>query len=125
PGALGLARPRAIMVAAGRGAAAGVLVRDAEALETLEKIDILVVDKTGTLTEGRPRLVAAVTSPGFGEADLLRLAASLERGSEHPLAQAVLEAARERGLALSEPERFAAPAGLGLSGRVDGRATGL
>src|SRR5262249_39816481 len=99
PCALGLATPMSIMVATGRGAQAGVLIKNAEALETMEKVDTVVVDKTATLTEGKPRLVTLVPAPGFGEADLLSLAAGLERGSEHPLAAAVLAGAAERGAA--------------------------
>ena len=99
PCALGLATPMSIMVGVGRGAQSGVLIKNAEALERLEKVDTLVVDKTGTLTEGRPSVVAIRTAAGFDEAQLLRLAASLERGSEHPLAAAIVRAAQERGLA--------------------------
>ena len=102
PCALGLATPMSIMVGTGRGATAGVLIKNAEALEILEKVDTLVVDKTGTLTEGRPRLATVVALPPHDEAELLRLAASLERGSEHPLAGAIVDGARERGLALEE-----------------------
>ncbi|MGF1552704.1 MAG: heavy metal translocating P-type ATPase [Paracoccaceae bacterium] len=120
PCALGLATPMAIMVATGRGAKAGVLVRDAEALERLARVDCLVIDKTGTLTEGRPRLTEVVATEG-GEDDLLALAASLERGSEHPLAEAIVGAARERGLDLREAEGFEAITGRGVTGRVDGR----
>src|SRR6185369_5858234 len=100
PCALGLATPMSIMVGVGRGAQAGVLIKNAEALERFEKIDTLVVDKTGTLTEGRPSVTAIATAPGFDEAELLRLAASLERGSEHPLADAILRAAEDRKLTL-------------------------
>jgi copper/silver-translocating P-type ATPase len=113
PCALGLATPMSIMVGTGRGASAGVLIRDAEALETLEKIDTLIVDKTGTLTEGKPRLTSVV-----GDTDTLRLAASLEMGSEHPLASAIVEAAV--GLTLAKPENFRSEPGLGVSGTVDG-----
>ncbi len=116
PCALGLATPMSIMVGTGRGASAGVLIRNAQALETLEKIDTLVVDKTGTLTEGKPRLATV-----SGDPEVLRLAASLEMGSEHPLASAIVEGARERGLTLSKPENFQSAAGLGVSGTVDGR----
>jgi Cu+-exporting ATPase len=98
-----------------------VLIKNAEALERFEKIDTLVVDKTGTLTEGRPAVTAVVTAPGIDEAELLRLAASLERGSEHPLAEAILRAAVDRGLPLAEPAEFDAPAGRGVLGVVDGR----
>ena len=128
PCALGLATPMSIMVAAGRGATAGVLIKNAEALEILSKVDTLVVDKTGTLTEGKPRLVSAHIAPGSavaGEATLIRLAASLERSSEHPLAAALLTAARERKLALSEPSDFRALPGKGITGKVDGRAVAL
>jgi Cu+-exporting ATPase len=120
PCALGLATPMSIMVGTGRGALAGVLVKNAEALETLERVDTLVLDKTGTLTEGKPRVVTALAAPGQDEPELLRLAASLERGSEHPLAAAVVAAAQERGLALSPAESFEAITGRGVKGRVDG-----
>jgi Cu+-exporting ATPase len=115
PCALGLATPMSIMVGTGRGASAGVLIRNAEALETLEKIDTLIVDKTGTLTEGKPRLTSVV-----GDPDILRLAASLEMASEHPLAAAIADGAREKGLALTKPENFQSTPGLGVSGTVDG-----
>ena len=106
PCALGLATPMSIMVGVGKGAGAGVLIRSAEALERLEKVDTLVVDKTGTLTEGRPRVVAVVPAAAWSESDLLRWPpASVERASEHPLAAAIVAAARERGLALAEPRR--------------------
>ncbi|MDP3176062.1 MAG: heavy metal translocating P-type ATPase [Phenylobacterium sp.] len=121
PCALGLATPLSIMVGVGRGAQAGVLIRDAEALERLQKVDTLVVDKTGTLTLGRPTLSAVRAVGGFGENELLRLAASLERASEHPLAHAILAAATERGLTLSEPLGFDSPVGKGVLGQVDGR----
>ena len=120
PCALGLATPMSIMVGVGRGAAAGVLIRNAEALERLGAVDTLVLDKTGTLTEGRPSVVAIKTS-GFDEGELLRLAASLERASEHPLAAAIVRAASDRGLALTEAANFASTAGEGVSGVVDGR----
>jgi len=116
PCALGLATPMSIMVGTGRGASEGVLIRNAEVLETLEKIDTLVVDKTGTLTEGKPRLASV-----SGDPDILRLAASLEMGSEHPLASAIVEGARERGLVLSKPDDFRSTPGLGVEGTVDGR----
>ena len=125
PCALGLATPMSIMVGTGRGATAGVLVKHAEALEILEKVDTVVVDKTGTLTEGRPRLAALVALPPHDETELLRLAASLERGSEHPLAGAIVGAARERGLALEEAADFRAVPGQGVSGRVGGRRVAL
>ncbi|TAJ74796.1 MAG: heavy metal translocating P-type ATPase [Phenylobacterium sp.] len=122
PCALGLATPISIMVGVGRGAQAGVLIKNAEALERFETIDTLVVDKTGTLTEGRPSVTAIRPTAGFDEAEILRLAASLERGSEHPLADAILRAAKARGMSLSEPEGFDSPVGKGVEGRVDGRA---
>ena len=125
PCALGLATPMSIMVGVGRGAQAGVLIKNAEALERFEKIDTLVVDKTGTLTEGRPAVTAIAASAGFDEAELLRLAASLERGSEHPLADAILRAARERNLVLSEASEFDSPVGKGVVGVVDGRRLAL
>jgi P-type Cu+ transporter len=121
PCALGLATPISIMVGVGRGARAGVLIKNAEALERFEKIDTLVVDKTGTLTEGRPAVTAIVSAAGFDEAEVLRLAASLERGSEHPLADAIVRAANERGLGLSQPGEFDSPVGKGVVGTVDGR----
>ncbi len=125
PCALGLATPMSIMVGVGRGAHSGILIRDAQALEQFESIDTIVIDKTGTLTEGKPRLVSIVTTPGTDESGLLRLAASVERGSEHPLAQAILNAAKERGLALGEVSGFASPSGKGASGTVDGQAIAL
>ncbi len=125
PCALGLATPMSIMVGVGRGAQAGILIRNAEALERFEAVDTVVVDKTGTLTQGRPAVIAIVTpggSPGSpAETDLLRLAASLERGSEHPLAEAIVRAAAERGLALTEASNFDSTAGRGVSGAVEGR----
>ncbi|WP_319798505.1 heavy metal translocating P-type ATPase [Nitrobacter sp.] len=121
PCALGLATPMSIMVGVGRGAQAGVLIRNAEALERMEKVDTLVVDKTGTLTEGKPRLVAIEAAEGFHKDDLLRLAASVERSSEHPLADAITAAAKQRNLALNDVQEFDAPAGKGVSGKVDGR----
>jgi Cu+-exporting ATPase len=125
PCALGLATPMSIMVGTGRGATAGVLIRNAEALEILERVDTLVVDKTGTLTEGRPRLATVVALPPHDEAALLRLAASLERGSEHPLAGAIVAGAAERGLELEEAEDFRVLPGQGVSGRVGGRRVAL
>jgi Cu+-exporting ATPase len=110
-----------IMVGVGRGAQAGVLIKNAEALEILEKVDTLVVDKTGTLTEGKPRLTAIVPRPGFDEATVLRLAASLERASEHPLAAAILAEAQTRGVALAEAADFHAETGKGIIGRIEGR----
>ena len=121
PCALGLATPMSIMVGAGRGARAGVLVKNAEALEIMEKVDTLVIDKTGTLTEGRPRLIGVVATGAIGEDELLRLAASLERGSEHPLAAAIARGAEERGLALATASDFASEAGKGVVGIVEGR----
>src|SRR5262245_27218799 len=121
PCALGLATPMSIMVGVGRGAQAGVLIKNAEALERLEKVDTLVVDKTGTLTEGKPRVVALKTTGALCEDELLRLAASLERASQHPLATAILRAAEERKLALSTVADFAAPMGKGVSGRLEGQ----
>ena len=125
PCALGLATPMAIMVGTGRGATAGVLVKSAEALETMEKVDTLLVDKTGTLTEGKPSLSRVVALEGADEMELLRLAASLERASEHPLAAAVVGAAKERGLALLEAREFRAAPGKGITGVVDGRPVAL
>jgi Cu+-exporting ATPase len=125
PCALGLATPMSIMVAAGRGATEGILFRDAEAIERLGKIDTLVVDKTGTLTEGKPRLDAVRPAEGFGEDDVLRLAASLERGSEHPLAAAIVRGAEERGLPLAAVSGFRSIAGRGVAGTVEGRDVGL
>jgi Cu+-exporting ATPase len=125
PCALGLATPMSIMVAMGKGASAGVLFKDAEAIEVLRTVDTLVVDKTGTLTEGRPKLVALLPAAGFDEAELLRLAASLERGSEHPLASAIVAAAEQRGLVLASPEAFEARTGRGVVGRLDGRTVAL
>jgi Cu+-exporting ATPase len=121
PCALGLATPMSIMVGTGRGARAGVLARNAEALELMEKVDTLVVDKTGTLTEGRPRLVQVVASGALGEDGLLRLAASLERASEHPLAEAIVNGAEERGLKLAPVVDFASHTGKGVTGLVEGR----
>ena len=125
PCALGLATPMSIQVGVGKGASAGVLIRSAEALERMERVDTLVADKTGTLTEGKPRVTRIVPAPGFDEAELLRLAASLERSSEHPLAAAVVRAAGERKLALAEPEGFASVTGQGVRGRIDGHAVAL
>ncbi|WP_291693964.1 heavy metal translocating P-type ATPase, partial [Bradyrhizobium sp.] len=120
PCALGLATPMSIMVGVGRGAQAGVLIKNAEALERMEKVDTLVVDKTGTLTEGKPKLVAIVAATGFDERNILRLAASVERASEHPLADAIVSAAMERGLDLAQVEGFDAPTGKGATGKVGG-----
>jgi Cu+-exporting ATPase len=121
PCALGLATPMSIMVGVGRGAHAGVLIKNAEALERFEKIDTLVIDKTGTLTEGRPAVTAIAAASGFDETELLRLAASLERGSEHPLADAILRAAKDRNLTLSVAQDFDSPVGKGVLGTVDGK----
>jgi P-type Cu+ transporter len=122
PCALGLATPMSIMVGVGRGAAAGVLIKNAEALERMEKIDTLVVDKTGTLTEGKPKVVAIVAAAGFDETDILLLAASVERASEHPLADAIVRAAKERHLDLGKVDEFDSPTGKGATGKVDGKA---
>jgi Cu+-exporting ATPase len=119
PCALGLATPMSIMVGVGRGAQVGVLIKNAEALERFERIDTLVVDKTGTLTEGKPRVVAVRTAPGVSENDLLRLAASLERASQHPLGAAIVQAAKERELRLADVQDFDAPAGSGVTGVVE------
>ncbi|MCR5882287.1 heavy metal translocating P-type ATPase [Rhizobacter sp. J219] len=125
PCALGLATPMSIMVATGRGATSGVLFRDAAAIENLRKIDTLIVDKTGTLTEGRPTFERAVAAPGFAEDEVLRLAASLDQGSEHPLAAAIAAAAKDRGLALDKPEQFDSESGIGVRGVVAGRSLAL
>jgi len=125
PCALGLATPMSIMVGVGRGARAGVLIRNAEALERMERVTTLVVDKTGTLTEGRPRVTAVVTASGHSENDILALAASVERSSEHPLARAITEAAAERKLVLAGIADFAAPTGKGVSGTIDHRRVAL
>ncbi|MCB2063601.1 MAG: copper-translocating P-type ATPase [Novosphingobium sp.] len=125
PCALGLATPMSIMTATGRGAQAGVLIKNAEALERFEKIDTLMVDKTGTLTEGKPRLVSVLPEPGHDEAEVLRLAATLERGSEHPLAEAIVAGAEERGVALGEATDFEAVTGKGVKGTVDGKSVAL
>ncbi|HEX6071903.1 MAG TPA: copper-translocating P-type ATPase, partial [Sphingomicrobium sp.] len=125
PCALGLATPMSIMVGTGRGASAGVLIKNAEALELMEKIDTLVVDKTGTLTLGKPKLIAVETTNGFNEAEVLRLAAALERGSEHPLAEAIVEGAGERGIDLPPSGDFQSHTGKGVTGIVDGRKVAL
>jgi len=122
PCALGLATPMAIMVGTGRGASAGVLIKNAEALERLEKVETLVVDKTGTLTEGKPKVLSVAPEPGIDETELIRLVAGLERASEHPLAQAIVDAAAERGLAISEVQGFQYHPGQGVVGTVDGKA---
>jgi Cu+-exporting ATPase len=125
PCALGLATPMSIMVGVGRGAEVGVLIKNAEALERMEKIDTLVVDKTGTLTEGKPKVVAVIPAQGFEEGQVLRLAASLEKASEHPLALAIVTAAQERGLNMSAATEFNSPTGKGVVGVVDGRRLAL
>ncbi|MEQ3631405.1 MAG: copper-translocating P-type ATPase [Sulfitobacter sp.] len=125
PCALGLATPMSIMTATGTGAQMGVLIKNAEALERFEKIDTLIVDKTGTLTEGKPKLVAVLPEEGHDEAEVLRLAASLERGSEHPLAEAIVRGAEERGVEFAKAEDFEAVTGKGVKGRVDGKAVAL
>ncbi|MES2096665.1 MAG: copper-translocating P-type ATPase [Pseudomonadota bacterium] len=122
PCALGLATPMSIMVGTGRGARAGVLIKDAEALQAFERVDTLVIDKTGTLTEGKPALVGIVTAGAFAEDDLLALTAAVEGRSEHPLAHAIVVAARDRGLVIAEPEQVEVQVGLGISARVKGRA---
>jgi Cu+-exporting ATPase len=119
PCALGLATPMSIMVGVGRGAQAGILIKNAEALERLERVDTLVVDKTGTLTEGKPKVVAVVTAEGMNEAEVLRLAASVEKASEHPLARAIMDAAAEREIALAQVTDFDAPTGKGAIGTVE------
>jgi Cu+-exporting ATPase len=121
PCALGLATPMSIMVGVGRGAQAGVLIKNAEALERMERVDTLVIDKTGTLTEGKPKVVAVVPAPGINETEVLRLAASVERASEHPLALAIVEAAAARNIALAELTDFDSPTGKGVVGTVSGR----
>jgi Cu+-exporting ATPase len=121
PCALGLATPMSIMVGVGRGAQAGVLIKNAEALERMEKVDTLVIDKTGTLTEGRPALTGMVAAPGFDESEVLRLAASVEAASEHPIALAVVAAAKERKQELAAVQEFDSPTGKGVTGLVDGK----
>ena len=125
PCALGLATPMSIMVASGRGATHGVLFRDAAAIENLRKVDTLIVDKTGTLTEGRPTFERAIGHGGFPDNEVLRLAASLDQGSEHPLAAAIVAAAREQALALDTPTRFESGSGVGVQGVVAGRSLAL
>ena len=125
PCALGLATPMSIMVGTGRGALAGVLVKHAEALEVLEKVDTLVVDKTGTLTEGKPRLMSVMALSSVSDNDLLRLAASLERGSEHPLAAAIVAGAQARGLSLTDARDFTSRTGKGVMGQIDGHQVAL
>jgi Cu+-exporting ATPase len=125
PCALGLATPMSIMVATGRGATQGVLFRDAAAIENLRKVDTLIIDKTGTLTEGHPAFDRAVPAPGFTADEVLRFAASLDQGSEHPLAEAIVRAAREQGLQLDKPDGFQSLSGIGVSGSVAGRSMAL
>jgi P-type Cu+ transporter len=125
PCALGLATPMSIMVGVGRGAQSGVLIKNAEALEHMEKVDTLVIDKTGTLTEGRPAVTALVPAHGFSESEVLRLAASVERASEHPLAAAIVRAAEQRGMSLAPVSDFDSPTGKGALGRVEGKVVAL
>ena len=125
PCALGLATPMSIMVGVGRGAQSGVLIKNAEALEHMEKVDTLVVDKTGTLTEGKPAVTAIVPAAGFSDTEVLRLAASVERASEHPLAMAVVRAADERKIATAGVSEFDSPTGKGALGTVEGRRIAL
>src|SRR3984885_1031480 len=125
PCALGLATPMSIMVGVGRGARAGILIRDAEALEALERIDTIVIDKTGTLTEGKPKLASIVTAPGVGENTLVLMAASVEQASEHPLARAIIEAAKARGLSLDQVANFVSHPGKGATGNIEGKAVAL
>ena len=117
PCALGLATPMSIGVGVGKGAGMGVLIKSADALERMEKVDTLVVDKTGTLTEGRPKVTSIVSAPGFSDAEILALAASLERSSEHPLAAAILAAAKAANVAIQEPTDFASVTGKGVTGK--------
>jgi Cu+-exporting ATPase len=121
PCALGLATPMSIMVGVGRGALAGVLIKDAESLEIFRKVDTLLFDKTGTLTEGKPRLISVVTAEGVSRNDFLRMAASLERGSEHPLAQAIVKGAESDGISIVDPQNFKSATGKGVTGDVDGK----
>jgi len=125
PCALGLATPMSIMVATGKGATNGVLFRDAAAIENLRKVDTLIVDKTGTLTEGRPTFERAIATKNYKDEEVLRLAASLDQGSEHPLAAAIVAAANEQGLKLSKPEQFDSESGIGVRGKVDGKSLAL
>ncbi len=125
PCALGLATPMSIMVATGKAATQGVLFRDAAAIENFRKVDTLIVDKTGTLTEGKPRFERVIAASGYGEDEVLRLAASLDQGSEHPLAAAIVKAALERGLALSKADEFESSTGIGVRGQVDGKQLAL
>lgn len=125
PCALGLATPMSIMAATGRAATQGILFRDAAAIEEMRKIDTVIVDKTGTLTEGKPAFDRAIAAPGFSEQQVLHLAASIDQGSEHPLAQAIVTEARKRGIALEKPETFESSSGIGVRGRVSGRHIAL
>ncbi len=125
PCALGLATPMSIMVGTGRGASAGVLIKNAEALEVMEKVDTLIVDKTGTLTEGKPRLTSVVTLSNIDESELLRLAASVERASEHPLAEAIVKGAQEKRIKLVEGQEFESITGKGVIGKVEGKTVAL
>lgn len=125
PCALGLATPMSIMVGTGKGASMGVLIKNAEALETLEKVDVLVVDKTGTLTEGKPKLVSVKPTSGFDESEILRLAASLEMASEHPLAEAIVKGAEDRGITLTSTDNFESITGKGVTGLVNERQVAL
>jgi len=125
PCALGLATPMSIMVATGKGATQGVLFRDAAAIENFRRVDTLIVDKTGTLTEGKPSFERVVPASGYSENDVLRLAASLDQGSEHPLAEAIVRAARERGLQLEQTQDFESSSGIGVRGRLSGRQAAL
>jgi Cu+-exporting ATPase len=125
PCALGLATPMSIMAATGRAATQGILFRDAAAIESMRSVDTLIVDKTGTLTEGKPAFDRTVPAPGFGEADVLRLAASIDQGSEHPLAHAIVAEARRRGLDLLKPESFESSSGIGVRGLIDGQRVAL
>jgi Cu+-exporting ATPase len=125
PCALGLATPMSIMVATGKAAQSGVLFRNAEAIEILRDVDTLVIDKTGTLTEGKPKLTSVVTAPGIDETKLLRLAGSLERGSEHPLAEAIVSGAKQRGIELTNARAFESITGKGVTGEIDDRKVSL
>src|SRR4030095_6586005 len=121
PCALGLATPMSIMVATGKAATQGVLFRDAAAIEKLREVDTLIIDKTGTLTEGKPSVERVVAVPGYAEDEVLRIAASIDQGSEHPLAEHVVRAARERGLVLDRPDAFESSSGIGVRGSLAGR----
>jgi Cu+-exporting ATPase len=125
PCALGLATPMSVMVATGNAATQGVLFRDAAAIENLRKVDTLIIDKTGTLTEGKPAFDRVVAAPGYAEDEVLRLAASIDQGSEHPLAAAIVRAAVERGLKLDKPESFESSTGIGVRGTLAGKSVAL